>query len=180
MAFYEPVSVFLASLTLWAYSYYTSRVTAQRCQSSGDDEEARSRSLSRQVPPEVQGTYHSYSGASPSTFRASQSRHLHASPRPSTYTSDPDPTFIRLDRPNDDEMVQLFVRSAKMRAHITGVGDVCAAEGPVRILREAMKILATVSVAWGRTREYHDILEAMEQATMTRASDERVGLQAMA
>jgi hypothetical protein len=76
-------------------------------------------------------------------------------------------------------MVQLFVRSANMRAYITGVGDICAAEGPARILREGRKILGTVSVAWGRTREYHDILEAMEQATMTRANDERVGLQAM-
>lgn len=180
MAFYEPVSVFLASLTLWAYSYYTSRVTAQRRQSSRDDEESRSGSLSRQASPEVQGTCHSHAGASPSTSRASHSRHPHASPRPSTYTPDRDPTFIRLDRPNDDEMVQLFVRSANMRAHIAGVGDVCAAEGPVRILREARKILGTVSMAWGRTREYHDILEAMEQATMTRANDERVGLQAMA
>lgn len=185
MAFYEPVSVFLATLTLWAYSYYTSRVSAQR--QTSRDGESRSGSASRHESPDPQGntpqdqrgSHHGDVGPSPSASRVSQSRLPHASPRTSTYTSDPDPTFIRLDRPNDDEMVQLFVRSANMRAYITGVGDICAAEGPARILREGRKILGTVSVAWGRTREYHGILEAMEKATMTRANDERVGLQVM-
>lgn len=185
MAFYEPVSVFLATLALWAYSYYTSRVTAQQRQTGRDEEGSRSGSVSRHQSPNgqentPQDQRNSDADTSPSTSRVSQSRHVHASPRTYTYTADPDPTFIRLDRPNDDEMVQLFVRSANMRAYITGVGDICAAEGPARILREGRKILGTVSVAWGRTREYHDILETLEQATMTRANDVRVGLQAAA
>ena len=61
-----------------------------------------------------------------------------------------------------------------MKAYITGVGDICAPEGPARVLREGRKILGTVSRAWGRTRQYHDILEALERAIVNRRQGERV------
>jgi hypothetical protein len=86
----------------------------------------------------------------------------------SDFDDDGEPTFIRLDRPNDDEMVQLFVRSGRpsaMRAHITGVGDICSPQGPVKVLREGRKILESVSSAWGRTQDYISLLEAVEMAT---------------
>ena len=79
---------------------------------------------------------------------------------------DREPTFIRLDRPNDDEMVQLFVRSGRpsvMRAYITGVGNVCSPQGPVMILREGRKVLSAVSSAWGRTQEHVLLLTAIEK-----------------
>ncbi|KAI9148296.1 Non-reducing end beta-L-arabinofuranosidase [Paramyrothecium foliicola] len=91
------------------------------------------------------------------------------SPPVSEFGSEPDPqpTFIRLDRPNDDEMVQLFVRTGRpsnMQAHISSVGDVYAPRGPARILREGRRILETVSMAWGRDPERSCMLRALEKA----------------
>jgi hypothetical protein len=51
-----------------------------------------------------------------------------------------------------------------MRAFITGVGNICGPEGPGRILREGKKILLTVSRSWGRTRDYVNVLIALENA----------------
>lgn len=131
-AFYEPISVYLATLTLWAYSSYTSRTTVTKHQFGADSDDD---------PTE---------------------------PTSPTSNNQPIPTFIHLDRPNDDEMVQYFVLSgtpSTMRANITGVGDMYGPKGPIRILKEGRKILASVSMAWGRTKEYVDVLESLERAT---------------
>ena len=177
MAFYEPVSVFLATLALWAYGYYTPKVMAQMRNEVED--RSRSTSVSREVSLGRQATSVSpdqNSSLSEGNAPGSARERRTAGSRQSTYTSDPDPTFIRLDRPCDDEMVQLFVRSGRpqrMKAYITGVGDLCSPEGPARVLREGRKILGTVSLAWGRTRQYHDILEALEEAMVSRRQTER-------
>ncbi|KAG8671932.1 hypothetical protein FPOAC2_05293 [Fusarium poae] len=76
-------------------------------------------------------------------------------------SDDENPTFIRLDRPNDDEMVQLFVRTGVLKAYISGVGDIYAPTAPTRILREGRKILESVSLAWGRSTENLDLLKAL-------------------
>ena len=181
MAFYEPASVFLAILTLWAYSSYASRASPRQIRQdlNTSENETRSGSASRRNSPgtEAQNRGIGYYGdryngpvrQSPESMRTRESQ-VTVQPSPgSTLTMDDEPTFIRLDRPNDDEMVQLFVRSGKpsvMRAHITGVGDICSPKGPTRILREGRKILNAISIAWGRTREYVSILEAVEKATM--------------
>ncbi|KAH9871555.1 hypothetical protein J1614_005810 [Plenodomus biglobosus] len=131
-AFYEPISVYLATLTLWAYSSYTSRTTVTKPHFGADSDDNPSE------------------------------------PTSPTSINQPIPTFIHLDRPNDDEMVQYFVLSgtpSTMRANITGVGDMYGPKGPIRILKEGRKILASVSMAWGRTKEYVDVLESLERAT---------------
>lgn len=87
-----------------------------------------------------------------------------------------EPTFIRLDRPNDDEMVQLFVRKGRpsvMTAHIAGVGNICSSQGPIKILREGRKILSTVSSSWGRSREHTSILEALEMTMVGKSQSAR-------
>ncbi|KAH8658274.1 hypothetical protein BX600DRAFT_64425 [Xylariales sp. PMI_506] len=195
-AFYEPISVFLATLTLWAYSSYASRapLPSQNSQQQGQgrphlandsmDDGIRSGSVTRHATPDpvstrlgTTGTIQ-YNGPTNSTTTAAAvyAGHLHNSIVGGASTNadaeddnDREPTFIRLDRPNDDEMVQLFVRSGRpsvMRAYITGVGNICASPGaPGRILREGRKILgSTISSAWGRSREYTSILEAVERA----------------
>lgn len=56
-----------------------------------------------------------------------------------------DISSIRLDRPCDDELVQLFIkRGRSMRATIMGVGSITAADGPLRMLREGRKLLTTL------------------------------------
>ncbi|KAK9771624.1 hypothetical protein SCAR479_11695 [Seiridium cardinale] len=140
-AFYEPISVFLATLTMWAYSTYASRLPLLSQEKSVQHLDGmRSGSVTRQ-----------------------------GSPDPRLSTSEHEPTFIRLDRPCDDELSQLFIRSGRpsaMRAHISGVGDIYSPQGPSNILREGRKILANVSSAWGRTQEYASILEALERSNI--------------
>ncbi|KIH87282.1 hypothetical protein SPBR_04603 [Sporothrix brasiliensis 5110] len=83
------------------------------------------------------------------------------------------PSFIHLDRPNDDEMVMLFVRSGRpsvMRAYISGIGDIGAPPAPVRILQEGAKVLAKVSMAWGRTDRFLYVLTGM-RAALTKAAE---------
>lgn len=62
----------------------------------------------------------------------------------------------------------MFVQSGHpsvMRAFITGVGDINdATVAPARILSEGRKILGFVSSAWGRSREYVDLLDALSAA----------------
>lgn len=144
-AFYEPISVYLATLTLWAYSSYVSRAGAP----NHSDMPSRDVTIQSSIDP--------------------------ASPDSVTEAA---PTFIHLDRPNDDEMVQYFVLSGTpsvMRANITGVGDIYAAKAPLRILREGRKLLGVVSTAWARTSRYTSILEALEQISSGRHSSDLVG-----
>uniref|UniRef100_A0A8H7N4F5 Uncharacterized protein n=1 Tax=Bionectria ochroleuca TaxID=29856 RepID=A0A8H7N4F5_BIOOC len=52
---------------------------------------------------------------------------------PADLEEDPEPTFLHLDRPCDDEMVQLYVRLGhKMSGHLSKVGDISLPEAPVR------------------------------------------------
>ncbi|KAK6079558.1 hypothetical protein SCUP234_05727 [Seiridium cupressi] len=158
-AFYEPVSAYLVTLTLWAYSSYSSRAPP----ANGQHHRFQSR-------PENSQPHNSHKFATAAAVGDSI--------QPNDSIDDPlcvvnieddenrEPTFIRLDRPNDDEMVQLFVRKGRpstMTAHIAGVGNICSAQGPIKILREGRKILSNVSSAWGRNREQISILEAMEK-----------------
>ncbi|KAJ9142498.1 hypothetical protein NKR23_g7305 [Pleurostoma richardsiae] len=123
-AFYEPLSVFLATLVLWAYSSYAPRVPLM-------------------LPDDLRDEDGSYGVSHPS--------------------------FLHLDRPMDDEMVQFFVRFGRpcvMRAYVAGVGNIYGMKGSVRILREGRKLLDAISLAWGRTAEYSQLLEAVEKYTL--------------
>ena len=111
-AFHEPVAVFLAVLTLWAYG---------SCHA------------------------HATQGSIP---------HLQMS----GIELLEEPSFVHLDRPCDDELVQLFVREGhSMQGNVTGVGDICASEGPERILRVGCEMLSSLT-AWGISKRFIAIL----------------------
>ncbi|KAJ5832213.1 hypothetical protein N7474_000524 [Penicillium riverlandense] len=94
--------------------------------------------------------------------------HAHAAPLPPAETnsprlqgSQPEPSFIHLDRPCDDELVQLFVREGHaMTGNVTGVGDICAPDGPERILRVGCETLAGLT-AWGLSKQLAAVLSRM-------------------
>jgi hypothetical protein len=115
-AFYEPSSVFLATLALWAYGTFAAHTSLPQGESpQAEDDEAES------------------------LF----------------------PTSMQLDRPADDELVQLFVkRGASMRANITGVGNLCSGKGPVRVLVEGRNLLAGLK-RWGESRKGVRMLSAL-------------------
>ncbi|KAG9258833.1 uncharacterized protein F5Z01DRAFT_5101 [Emericellopsis atlantica] len=62
--------------------------------------------------------------------------------RDSRDSVDPDPTFLHLDRPLDDELVQTFVkRGSQMAGHLTGVGDIRSKGAASKILRIGVRML---------------------------------------
>lgn len=63
------------------------------------------------------------------------------------------PTSMQLDRPADDELVQLFVRQGGlMRANVTRVGNLCSARGPGRVLLEGRNLLVDLK-CWRDSRK---------------------------
>lgn len=136
-AFHEPVAVFLAILTLWAYGW---------CHGS----------IIQQVDPKK--------GSQP------DSSEFH-----------PEPTFFHLDRPCDDELVQLFVRKGQtMRGNVTGVGDICGPYGPERILKEGCRILLSL-MSWGISGDFIAILTKLADQVSHRSpsSDQSREVEAM-
>jgi hypothetical protein len=98
------------------------------------------------------------------TLWAYGSCHPHTSHESSPHSQAPraeplhEPSFIHLDRPCDDELVQLFVREGHvMRGNVTGVGDICGAEGPERVLRVGCEILSDLT-AWSISKKFVAIL----------------------
>lgn len=155
-AFYEPLAVFMATLTIWAYSSYASRT-------AGNTQESHDRPGSNIEGDVVIGMHLKDNLQDESTAPSAASDDK----------AEPAPTFIHLDRPNDDEMVQSFVRfgtGSAMRANIAGVGDIYSAKGPARVLKEGLRILATVSTAWGRTDRFASVLEVLEQVASGRVT----------
>ncbi|KAE8556039.1 hypothetical protein EYB25_000738 [Talaromyces marneffei] len=129
-AFHEPVSVFLATLALWAYGICSYNPCSRLLQIP---------TVIRQGGQQQQQDQAEY-GATP--------------------------TFVHLDRPCDDEIVQLFVREGQtMRGNVTGVGDICSPQGPSRVLKEGIRILSSLASTWGVTHEYIDILSRLRDRT---------------
>jgi hypothetical protein len=132
-AFHEPVSVFLATLALWAYGICSYNPCSRLPQTS---------------------TLSSTGATQEGQQQQDQIEY------------DATPTFVHLDRPCDDEIVQLFVREGQtMRGNVTGVGDICSPQGPSRVLKEGIRILSSLASTWGITYEYIDILSGLRDRT---------------
>ncbi|EOD49771.1 putative c2h2 transcription protein [Neofusicoccum parvum UCRNP2] len=171
-AWYEPSAVYLATLAMWAYASYTALATKAAGQQHHHHHRHRP-SSSRSGSPSPSPP----DGISPSTTTTTTA----ASAPDSLLGAADDPTFIRLDRPNDDEMVQLYVRNghpSRMKANVTGVGNLASPMGPERVLREGCRMLAPMALTWGVAHEYVRILSAMAEVVASvreRAAVARVG-----
>jgi hypothetical protein len=67
----------------------------------------------------------------------------------------PEPRFLHLDRPLDDELVQTFVRAGhKMSAYISNVGNILDQGAPTRILQEGISLLTEDSSISGEYDPY--------------------------
>jgi hypothetical protein len=92
---------------------------------------------------------------------------------------DVDPSFLHLDRPIDDELVQAFVREGnKMAAYISKVGDIRNRSAPAKILKEGTALLAgssqllsgeleqvdEICYTWGIERSYVKFLRQLSSA----------------
>ncbi|KAH9222808.1 hypothetical protein DL95DRAFT_285815 [Leptodontidium sp. 2 PMI_412] len=138
-AFYEPSSVLLATLSLWAYGTFAPHTPPKRANNS-------------------------------------------TSPGSAPQDSDQDaeatslfPTSIQLDRPADDELVQLFVkRGQSMRANITGVGNLCSAKGPLRVLNEGQNLLKGLKI-WGEGKRGIERLRKLSEVCILERDGGRLG-----
>ncbi|KAH7360640.1 C2H2 transcription factor-like protein [Rhexocercosporidium sp. MPI-PUGE-AT-0058] len=85
------------------------------------------------------------------------------------------PTSIQLDRPADDELVQLFVkRGQSMRANITGVGNLCSAKGPLRVLNEGQNLLKGLKI-WGEGKGGIERLRKLSEVCILERDAGRLG-----
>ncbi|OAG05946.1 uncharacterized protein CC84DRAFT_1119501, partial [Paraphaeosphaeria sporulosa] len=89
---------------------------------------------------------------------------------------DVEPSFLHLDRPIDDELVQAFVREGnKMAAYISKIGDIRNHSAPAKILKEGIALLAgssqpspegmeqsdEICYTWGIERSYVGFLRQL-------------------
>ncbi|KAM5386991.1 hypothetical protein ACJZ2D_000284 [Fusarium nematophilum] len=102
---------------------------------------------------------------------------------------EPEPEFIHLDRPCDDEMVQLYVRVGhKMAGYVRGVGDILSSGAPQRILKEGARLLSKHALGslaveisragqeapgiWGIQKSYAESLRCLIKATTSQGGME--------
>lgn len=122
-AFLEPYAIHVATLVLWAYSIalqlYNYHEAALEPVSS--------------VPADISPGSQTMNHTSPTHEPATANQ------------IDPDAltTVVHLDRPLDDELVQLYVRwGGKMTSHLSRVGDVSGKAAPRKILEEGHRLLS--------------------------------------
>lgn len=131
-AFYEPTAVAHAALVLWAFSAFSSKTA---------------------TPPGL-----------PGVNEVRDSAFANAHPDADCNSSDSESssdTIILLDRPADDEIVQEFVLNGpRMRANMTGVGDLYGEKGPERVVREGSKILKTLG-CWRVWESWAKVLDRL-------------------
>lgn len=133
-AYYEPVSVALATLVLWAFPTFRKKPLV---------------SSDHGHPNPTSGNPHSKD--KPEDTPGDQSD-----------SEDPgDCDIILLDRPTDDELKRDFVRRGNhMVPNLAGVGNLYGEKAPELVLQEGIKILHGLS-CWGVRRQWLVIFEGL-------------------
>ena len=159
-AFYEAPSVLLATLALWAYSSFAKREATKSASAPTNH------TTTSPIPTGI-ATQATTNIETAGTNHPARSATTVAPPSPANSTSSSTsldlPPLIHLDRPTDDELVQLFVKSGgSMRANVAGVGDIYGRRGPERCLLEGAKLLGSLGF-WGIGREWVEVLGRMAE-----------------
>lgn len=131
-SFIEPFAIYISTLVIWAYSTSTQSVGRQSDEAQGI--------------PQPRGDPVGTSPPNDSdTQPMSDGRPMHqgnAQVEMEECESETEPSFIHLDRPCDDEMVQTYVRlGQKTLGHMSRVGNICAPGAPTKILQEGIRLL---------------------------------------
>jgi hypothetical protein len=146
----EPHAIYLATLLIWAYSVFATPLTDSEFLQNTDGPN------SRQHP----------------TSQALRSSDDAGTPTEYDDEEDPEPKFIHLDRPCDDEIVQTFIRVGhKMQGYMQRVGNICNSGASSRILKEGVRLLSYVKTeqnAWGIDVSYSQSLTSLLDATSSK------------
>jgi hypothetical protein len=188
----EPFANYLATLVIWAYSVSTSAIKllansvpdTVAYESQGGDNIQTSRSS------EASG--HNQSDSMNSQQRTSRDHSIPGSYNPSPLhvqiadaleqLESHDTSLIQLDRPCDDELVQLFVRfGEQMTPYMARIGDIKCRDSAGKILREGIKLLSChdnhttdsgrdeseglLNFTWGATENFISMLSALGAAS---------------
>ncbi|KAF5621893.1 transcription factor ZMS1 [Fusarium sp. NRRL 52700] len=142
--FIEPHAIYLATLSIWAYSVFnTPRIESQQQQG-------------------VEGSRSASASGDRESQRSIGNNEVESE-------EEPDPTFIHLDRPCDDEMVQVYIRLGhKMAGHCQRVGNICSPNAPPKILKEGIRMLSHARARnkeWGIEASYVKGLASLLHST---------------
>ncbi|KAH7116300.1 hypothetical protein EDB81DRAFT_701895 [Dactylonectria macrodidyma] len=158
--FLEPFAIYIATLAIWAYSVSTQCIRGQ-----GETNIAvpNSGPSSSETNPSQQTPHNIAAGAESD--------------------EEPDPAFIHLDRPCDDEMVQIYIRLGhKIAGYMLRVGNICSPGAPKKILKEGVRLLSRkprvlsdeasrdksdAKITWGIGESFKQMLAYLIQATET-------------
>ncbi|KFY13867.1 hypothetical protein V492_02990 [Pseudogymnoascus sp. VKM F-4246] len=185
----EPFANYLATLVLWAYSIATSAANllasstpntvtyeSQRAADAGmsqtnDDAPHHTQDLTMRPNSERHHSTSNYYPNLPSlhTQIAGALDHLECH----------ETSIIQLDRPCDDEIVQLFVRfGERMTPYMARIGDISTKGSGRKILREGVKLLSShdnhglggsrgrmPNCAWGAAERFAELLAALGAAS---------------
>jgi hypothetical protein len=70
-----------------------------------------------------------------------------------------DPKMIQIDRPCDDELIQIFIRRGNsMQPHMLGVGNICQSGGAHKVLKIGAKLIKNRCSAWPISKTYENLL----------------------
>ncbi|KFY99104.1 hypothetical protein V500_01476 [Pseudogymnoascus sp. VKM F-4518 (FW-2643)] len=180
----EPFANYLATLVLWAYSIATS--SAKLLASSTPDTVTydSQRSANIGIPQTNDASHHTQDLALRPTSERHQSISNYYPNPPSLHAQIAgaldhlechETSLIQLDRPCDDEIVQLFVRfGEKMTPYMARIGDISTKGSGRKILREGIKLLSShdnhglggvgermPSCAWGAAERFGELLAAL-------------------
>ncbi|KAB8297286.1 hypothetical protein EYC80_002643 [Monilinia laxa] len=145
-AFYEAPAVYLATLVLWAYGLFAIHGTS-RTDVDGNGSQRNNTSRGKNEARDDAYDEDDDEGE---------------------LTSDFYPSSMQLDRPADDELVQLFVkRGQRMKALVMGVGNLCQRDGrgAGRVLGEGRKLLKAGKDTWGFAWVLEDRLRRLQEAS---------------
>lgn len=160
----ESFAIYLATLVIWAYGMGSSGFQREESRISSDNL-SNSIATNSERPDGSRMATISASGNTVSALRPTNRT-------PGTSTPI-EPSFLHLDRPVDDELVQLFVKEGnKMSGYMVHVGDIRGPNAAEKVLREGARLLtdqkhqasqgaASPHESWGAANEYAKQLEAL-------------------
>lgn len=147
-SFMEPHAIYIATLLVWAYGVFAARSTAS--------ESLPNEVIANHVP---QGSDNV--AATPQCGNDDEEE-------------EPEPAFIHLDRPCDDEMVQTYIRLGhKMQGYMQRVGNIGSSDAPPKILKEGLRLLSHTRAkekAWGIETSFLESLTSLLEASTTQES----------
>ncbi|CAD0111666.1 unnamed protein product [Aureobasidium uvarum] len=91
-------------------------------------------------------------------LQASTDEHHPATSRVDT-DEEYDPKMIQIDRPCDDELIQIFIRRGNsMQPHMLGVGNICQPGGALGVLKVGARLIKNRCSAWPISKTYENLL----------------------